>query len=123
MKYALLFLVACGSAELPPKPDVSHMGPDQKCLATAPRGTQCSNELLTGELGALGEQMGGDREFTREIGDQIEHDPATPRDALRMHRTRCAGDKRYADHLVRCWDVADCKALAACVYKTGDPRR
>lgn len=115
MRAALLLLVACGkSTELPPKPDIKDMGPEQRCLATAPRGTMCGDELMIGELQGLG----GDAELSAKVAEEIAATPASKKEALVMHRTRCLGGAMYAEGLVRCWDQPDCKALAACVYAT-----
>jgi len=110
-------LAACNKLPEPPSAaDFAAMTDEQKCEATAPRATRCTDELLVAEL----RDISGDDAFAAEIGRDYATGPRPDADeAHTIHQLACRGDRdgAYQKAVFACWDVTDCSAFARCVYK------
>jgi hypothetical protein len=111
-----VLLAACGDKKpAPPDPRAfANMTVDQKCDATAPRATRCTNELLVAQVKTLD----GADELAKAVQERVQDTPTTDDDARKIHQTMCAGDgSAFVDSVVRCWATEPCDAFAACVYR------
>ena len=117
----IALLAACDKLPDPPSAsEFAAMTHQQKCEATAPRATRCTDELMVGEL----RELTGDREAAEEIGRDYAAGPSpNARQAREIHDISCASDRdgSYLKAIVECWNVSDCTAFADCVYKARAP--
>lgn len=116
MKRVLLILLVACKQDAPAKPDLTGMGLEQQCLATAPRGQACALEIMIATAGTIDDGLGA------ATAEALKDEPDSSKgEALELHHVTCLGDPSYPARLVRCWDQPDCKALAACVYPGSRP--
>jgi len=108
----LLLLVGCGKPTAPDPQAFARLGPAERCTATEARGAACADELLVGDLVAL-----GDPELEKGLRDKLDGERATAREARAIHRTHCTASDGYAAAVRACWDVDPCDAFVACVAK------
>jgi hypothetical protein len=115
----IMMLAAACSEKLPSRPDETKfraMTEDDKCRATASRAIMCTNEIIVEEARSM---AGSDSELLDQLSNDIADTPHPPKEERRrnilVHKTACAGDRKYADAVFSCWTVEDCKKFAACV--------
>jgi|SRR6516162_11632333 hypothetical protein len=112
----LLLLVACGN-KVPDRPSAAEwakLDGEGRCRATFPRAADCTDELMAEQLRSIG----GGSELADEMLQKFKDQPTSDRDAVKIHKVSCLGDRIYADALYECWNREGCAALAKCVYKT-----
>lgn len=109
---ALAVVVGCHKRVDPPDPaQYRSMSLEQRCEVTAPRATQCIEEVMEAELRTL---LKHPDDAPTIIDD---HGRATGSEAAAIHRVQCAGSPRgeYQDAVIACWDRDGCREFAACV--------
>ena len=114
-----VFVIACANKPpAPPDPkQFQAMTATEKCEATAPRATRCSDELMLADAKDIDNALGSDLE--RHMGD--EH--ASRREADEMHRIRCVGSDTYPAAVLACWTTEPCQAFADCVTRAESKAR
>ena len=114
-----VFVIAC--ADKPPAPPEPQkfqtMTATEKCEATAPRATRCSDELMLADAKDIDSALGNDLE--RHMGDKH----ASQREAAEMRRIRCVGSDSYPAAVLACWTTEPCQAFAECVTRAESKAR
>ena len=101
-------LVACRKSGPPDADAFKTMTPEQRCEATASRGTECAGAILAAQL----HQLAGDD--MKDVETQLKFPTA---DDDKVYRFMCTESSGIAEAVVTCWSIEGCDAFAECVVK------